>query len=149
MMSGLRSKHVEEFNFIQFMWMNKKFVYQVGNNKKFHPYFHFPPAVQFRFWRNVGYVLRQLEVCLWENKATGYLWNHQSFVFRKKLPDRHLYLCGNTVMMKPAVLPAKLGCFILAASNRHYTMVKYFLFTVLTLGTNSYCTNLNGQRKRS
>ena len=34
MMSGLRSKHVEEFNFMQFIWMNKKFVYQVGNNKK-------------------------------------------------------------------------------------------------------------------
>jgi hypothetical protein len=34
MMSGLRSKYVEEFNFIQFMWTNKKFVYQVGNNKK-------------------------------------------------------------------------------------------------------------------
>jgi hypothetical protein len=34
MMSGLRSKHVEEFNFILFMWMDKKFVYQVGNNKK-------------------------------------------------------------------------------------------------------------------
>jgi len=34
MMGGLRSKHVEEFNFMQFMWINKKFVYQVGNNKK-------------------------------------------------------------------------------------------------------------------
>jgi hypothetical protein len=34
MMSGLRSKHVEEFNLMQFVWMNKKFVYQVGNNKK-------------------------------------------------------------------------------------------------------------------
>ena len=34
MISGLRSKHVEEFNFMLFVWMNKKFVYQVGNNKK-------------------------------------------------------------------------------------------------------------------
>jgi len=34
LMCGLRSKYVEEFNFMQFMWMNKKFVYQVGNNKK-------------------------------------------------------------------------------------------------------------------
>jgi hypothetical protein len=34
MMSVLRSEHVEEFNFMQFMWTNKKFVYQVGNNKK-------------------------------------------------------------------------------------------------------------------
>ena len=34
MMSRLRSKHVEEFNLMQFVWMNKKFVYQVGNNKK-------------------------------------------------------------------------------------------------------------------
>ena len=34
MMGGLRSKHVEEFNFMLFVWMNKKFVYQVGNNKK-------------------------------------------------------------------------------------------------------------------
>jgi len=34
MMGGLRSKHVEEFNLMWFVWMNKKFVYQVGNNKK-------------------------------------------------------------------------------------------------------------------
>ena len=34
MMSGLRSKHVEEFNLMYFVWMNKKFVYQIGNNKK-------------------------------------------------------------------------------------------------------------------
>jgi hypothetical protein len=34
MMSGFRSKHVEEFNLMLFVWMNKKFVCQVGNNKK-------------------------------------------------------------------------------------------------------------------
>jgi len=39
MVGGLRSKHVEEFNFMQFMWMNKKFMYQVGNNKMFEDIF--------------------------------------------------------------------------------------------------------------
>ena len=34
MMSGLRSKHVEEFNLMKYVRMNKKFVYQVGKNKK-------------------------------------------------------------------------------------------------------------------
>ena len=34
LVNGLRSKHVEKFNIMYFMWINKKFVYQVGNNRK-------------------------------------------------------------------------------------------------------------------
>ena len=34
MMGGMRSKYLEEFHLMQFVQMNKKFVYQVGNNKK-------------------------------------------------------------------------------------------------------------------
>jgi hypothetical protein len=34
MIGGMRSKHVEKFNLIYFVQMNKKFVYQFGNNKK-------------------------------------------------------------------------------------------------------------------
>jgi hypothetical protein len=46
MMGELRPNHVEEFNFMQFMWMNKKFVYQVGNNKKSYTIMHGQPNIK-------------------------------------------------------------------------------------------------------